>query len=113
MKTLIAAGVATLALAGCADFPVYEQTYYRPSPVYYEPARVVYAPAPIYVERTTVVQAPTRIIREPVIVREPVRVVHGRSEPVRHDFDRGHADDNNRGRDREHDRVSERDHDRR
>lgn len=87
MKTLIAAGVATLALAGCADYPLYEQAYYRPATVYYEPARVVYAPAPVYIERSTVIRAPAQV------VREPVRTVHGRSEPVRHDADRGHDGD--------------------
>ena len=54
MKTLVMATAALATLAGCAEVPVYEQTYYRPAPAYYEPARVVYAPAPVYVERTTV-----------------------------------------------------------
>ena len=99
MRTLITASMAALALAGCADYPVYERAgYYEPAP-YYGSLHVAYAPAPVYVERTTVVQAAPRIIREPVVVHEAPRVVHGYSAPApRRDNDRdNHAHDNDRG----------------
>ena len=79
MRTLCTATVTLLSLAGCAEFPVYEHAYYQAAPAYYQPARVFYAQAPRYVERTTIVQSAPRVLRETVVVREPVLLRHAPS----------------------------------
>ena len=76
MRMLLAATAALLTVAGCAEFPVYENAYYQPTPAYYQPARVFYAQAPLYVERTTIIQSAPRVIRQPVVAREPIVVYH-------------------------------------
>ena len=76
MRMLLAATAALLTVAGCAEFPVYENAYYQPTPAYYQPARVFYAQAPLYVERTTIIQSAPRVIRQPVVARDPIVLHH-------------------------------------
>ena len=64
IKAVVAAGVVSFLLGGCAVYgppPGYAAVsypYYQPTPVYVQPAPVYVKPAPVYVQPAPVYVAP-------------------------------------------------------